>query len=148
MNFAYSGSYCLRTSRQDLNEKELWETYTTLTKVEAAFECLKSELSFRPVFHRHEYRADGHLFIGVLANHLLNVISIRLKKKDIHLSWNKIREILSTHILLTTSTKTKSGQIILVRQSSQAEYIHSEIYKSLGISNKPVKRIITKYSIL
>lgn len=148
MNFAYSGSYCLRTSRQDLNETELWETYTTLTKVEAAFKCLKSELAFRPVFHRREYRADGHLFIGVLAYHLLNAISIRLKEKDIHLSWNKIREILSTHILLTTSMKTKSGKIILVRQSSQAEYIHSEIYRSLGISNKPVDRVITKYSIL
>ena len=148
MKFSYSGSYCLRTSRQDLNEQELWETYTTLTKVEAAFKCLKSELAFRPVFHRREYRADGHLFIGVLAYHLLNAISIRLKEKDIHLSWNKIREILSTHILLTTSMKTKSGKIILVRQSSQAEYIHSEIYKSLGISNKPIERIITKYSIL
>jgi len=109
---------------------------------------LKSELAFRLVFHRRKYRADGHLFIGVLAYHLLNAISIRLEEKDIHLSWNKIREILCTHILLTTSMKTKSGNIILVRQSSQAEYIHSEIYRSLGISNKPIERVITKYSIL
>jgi len=148
MNFSYSGSYCLRTSRQDIDEKELWKTYTTLTIVEAAFKCLKSELAFRPVFHRREYRADSHLFIGVLAYHLLNAIRVRLKEKDIHLSWNKLREILSTHILLTTSMRTKSGKIILIQQSSQAEYINNEIYNSLGISNKPIEKIITKYSIL
>jgi len=145
MNFNYSGSYCLRTSRQDLDEEELWKTYTTLTMVEAAFKCLKSELAFRPVFHRREYRADSHLFIGVLAYHLLNSIRIRLKEKDIHLSWNKLREILSTHSAVTTSMKTKSGEIILIQQASQAEYIHNEIYKTLGLSNKPLSRVITKY---
>lgn len=145
MNFNYSGSYYLRTSRQDLDEKELWNTYTTLTMVEAAFKCLKSELAFRPIFHRREYRADSHLFIGVLAYHLLNSIRIRLDETDIHFSWNKLREILRTHTTVTTSMKTKSGKIILIQQASQAEYIHNEIYKALGLSNKPLRRIITKY---
>jgi hypothetical protein len=146
MNFNYSGSYCLRTSRQDLNERELWETYTTLTRVEAAFKCLKSELAFRPVFHRREYRADSHLFIGVLAYHLLNAIRVRLNGSDIHFSWNKLREILSTYTILTTSMRTKSDKIVLIQQSSQAEYLHNEICKSLGLGNRRLNRIITKYS--
>ncbi len=72
MNFNFSGSYFLKTSRQDLDEKQLWELYVTITLVEAAFRSLKSELAFRPVFHRKEYRADSHLFIAVLAYHLMN----------------------------------------------------------------------------
>jgi transposase len=38
-----------------------------LTDLEAVFRSLKSELGLRPVFHHKEERADGHLFITVLA---------------------------------------------------------------------------------
>jgi len=43
------GVYCLRSNRVDLDEKTLWQLYTTLTEVEASFRSLKTELGFRPV---------------------------------------------------------------------------------------------------
>lgn len=144
MNFRFSGSYFLKTSRQDLNGKELWELYTTLTLVEAAFRSLKSELAFRPVFHSKEYRADSHLFIAVLAYHLLNVIRTRLLDRDIHISWEKLREIMQTHCSLTTTMKTKKGEKIVVQQASEAEYIHREIYRAVGLSSRPMTKKITK----
>ena len=145
MNFNFSGSYFLKTSRKDLDGKELWDLYTTLTLVESAFRSLKSELAFRPVFHSKEYRADSHLFIAILAYHILNVIRIRLLDKKIHLSWGKLRKVMGTHSLVTTTMKTKKGKNIILRQASEAEYLHRQIYDALGLSCSPIKKKITQF---
>ena len=63
---AHPGVYCLRSSETEWDEETLWRTYATLTDVEAVFRSLKSELGLRPIFHRKEARAEGHLFIAVL----------------------------------------------------------------------------------
>lgn len=51
-----------------------------LTDLEAVFRSLKSELGMRPVFHQIAERVSGHLFISVLAYHLVHSIRYRLKK--------------------------------------------------------------------
>jgi len=145
LNFNFSGSYFLKTSRKDLDETELWELYSGLNTIEAAFRSLKSELAFLPIFHRKEERAESHLFIAVLAYHLLNSIRIRLLEKDIHISWQRLRKLLSTHTSVTTILKSDSGKNILLQQAAEAEYFHSEIYKALGLKNRPIEKIITKY---
>ena len=66
----HPGVYCLRSSETDWDEDTLWRTYTTLTDVEAVFRSLKSELGLRPIYHRKPRRADGHLFITVIAYQL------------------------------------------------------------------------------
>ena len=67
----FSGAYYIRSSRTDLDEKELWSLYMMLGRVDESFRCLKSELGMRPVYHRKDPRQEGHLFIAVLAYHLL-----------------------------------------------------------------------------
>ena len=51
----FSGSYYIRTNRQELSEVDLWSLYIMLTQVENAFRCLKSELGFRPVYPMKYY---------------------------------------------------------------------------------------------
>jgi len=58
----------------------LWRLYTTLTKVEDAFQALKTDLGFRPVHHQIARRTEVHLFISVLAYHLLISIEYQLQK--------------------------------------------------------------------
>ena len=48
-------------------------TYFTLTDLEAVFRSLKSELGLRP-YHHKPIRAEGHLFITVIAYQLVQVI--------------------------------------------------------------------------
>jgi transposase len=67
----YDGSYFVRTDRTDLRAEKIWSIYVMLTSVEDAFRCLKSELGLRPVHHRKANRIEAHLFISVLAYHLL-----------------------------------------------------------------------------
>jgi len=136
----FSGSYFLRTSRTDLDEKELWALYITLTTVEDAFRSLKSELALRPVYHQKKDRADAHLFITLLAYHLLNTIAVKLRQHNIYMRWNRIREFLSTHVRITTAIKEKNGKQIYIRNSSVAEPFHRAIYNALNLSHIPLQQ--------
>ncbi len=135
----FSGSYFLRSSRKDLDRVKLWNTYVMLNKVEDGFRCLKDELKLRPIHHQKEERSDGHLFITVLAYHLLNSIRVRLESAYINMRWKRIRTFLSTHALVTTSLTTESGRRINIRQCSDPETFHRNIYRALKLKLTPLK---------
>ena len=59
----------------------------SLTRAENAFRCMKSPLSERPIFHHIEHRVESHIFLCVLAYHLLVAIETTLLRQDIHTSW-------------------------------------------------------------
>ena len=139
------GVYCLRTNRQGVNEQELWDNYNTIRDVEDAFRCMKSDLGLRPIRHHIERRSDGHLFITVLAYHILHAIRFKLRMKGIHDSWSKIREILSTHTRNSTTQKREDGKVIHIRKSSRPESHQKVIYDALNIASVPggvVKKIL------
>src|SRR5437762_10438648 len=71
------GSYVLKTDRQDLTADEIWRTYILLTRVEDAFRDIKSPLVERPIFHPLQNRRHTHIFLCVLAYHLLAAIDHR-----------------------------------------------------------------------
>ncbi len=138
-----SGIYCLRTDREDLNEQQIWDIYTMLTDIEDAFRCMKSELGLRPVYHQKEVRCDGHIFITLLAYHLLHTIRFKLRQKGLHLCWTTIRKQLSTQIRITTTMKREDGKMIHIRKSSRAEPPHQEIYNALNLPHQPGKTVKT-----
>ena len=72
----HPGVYCLRSNQTDWDEETLWRTYVTLTDLEAVFRSLKSELGLRPIFHHKPIRAEGHLFISVIAYQLVQLIVV------------------------------------------------------------------------
>ena len=144
MDYRFSGSYWLRTSLLDLDEQEIWSLYMTLNHVESAFRSLKSELDFRPIFHQLEKRSEAHLFIAVLAYHLLNAIRYKLLAADIHWSWKSVREIMGSHCMVTSTMQTKDNHALTIRDCSSLEEHHITIYNALHISHKPLKRRRTK----
>ncbi len=147
----FPGVYCLRTSHKDLNEDVLWQTYTMLTDLEAVFRSLKSELGLRPVFHQITERVTGHLFISVLAYHLVHSIRYRLKRVDITNSWSGLREQLAGQNRITVSMHCKNDDVVHVRKSTRPEPRQQKIYSALGISSHPgttVKKIINKSSAI
>ena len=137
----YSGSYFLRTSLMHLKEEEVWSIYNTLTNVESAFRSLKEEICLRPLYHRKEERSDAHIFIAVLAYHLLNVIRCRLGNSGIKMQWKRLRRFLSTHVRVNTSMTTKDARRIVLRNSSVPEQFHLMIYHALGIKPNPLRSV-------
>ncbi len=147
----FPGVYCLRTSHKDLDEDALWRAYTMLTDLEAVFRSLKSEFGMRPVFHQITDRVTGHLFISVLAYHLVHSIRHRLKQADIVTSWSGLREQLAGQNRITVSMHCKNDDVVHVRKSTRPEPRQQKIYSALKIRSHPgttVKRIINKSSAI
>jgi len=136
------GSYVLRTDRQDLTADEIWRTYMLLTRVEAAFRSMKSPLMERPIFHHLKHRTQTHIFLCVLAYHLLAAIEKRFLDQGIHTSWWSIRQQLSTHQVATIVLPTNNGMVLRIRKGGTPEPDQKKIYEVLKIPcqvMKPVK---------
>lgn len=137
----FSGRYRLRSSRTDLSDQELWHLYNMLTHVEASFRSLKDELSLRPVYHRVSRRIQGHVFLTVLAYHLLCVIQRALHKKGLRYHWSTLRHHLHGQVRVTTTMLNDKGQVIHIRHTSEPEPIHVTVYRALGLSLRPLKTV-------
>lgn len=134
------GSYIIRTDRNDLSDQEIWQTYTMLTRVESAFRDMKTPLMERPIFHQLERRVQTHIFICVLAYHLLALIEKLFRNKGIATSWETIRNELKTHHVATTVIPYTDRQHVLrLRRGSTPEAQHTLIYDTLGIPHEPVQ---------
>ena len=136
------GGYVLKTDRQDLTADEIWRTYMLLTRVEAAFRGMKSPLRERPIFHHLQDRTQTHIFLCVLAYHLLVAIEKRFLDGGMHTSWSTLRQQLSTHQVVTVVLPTTDGKILKIRKATTPEPVHKEIYATLKIPMelmKPVK---------
>jgi len=137
------GGYVLKTDRQDLTGEEIWRTYILLTRVEAAFRAMKSPLLERPIFHHLEKRTQTHIFLCVLAYHLLVAIEKRFLDRGVHTSWWTLREQLSTHQVVTVVLPTKDGKVLKIRKGTTPEPIHREIYTTLQIPAEVMKPVKT-----
>ena len=137
------GSYLLRSNRDDLTAEEAWRIYSLLTRAENAFRNMKSPLAERPIFHHLERRVDTHIFLCLLAYHLLVAIEKTLLDKGVHTSWDTVRDILSTHQISTVVLPTSDGSELRIRQASKPEPQHEEIYNYLDVTHKIIKPVKT-----
>jgi hypothetical protein len=137
------GTYLLKTDREDLSEDEIWRTYMLLTRVESAFRSMKSPLSERPIFHHLEHRVQTHIFLCVLAYHLLVSIEKMFLDVGIHTSWATLRDTLRSHQVLTVVLPASNGDVLKIRKASTPEPAHKEIYQTLGIPHQVMKPVKT-----
>jgi transposase len=137
------GGYLLKTDRPDLSDEEIWRLYILLTRVEDAFRDMKSPLMERPIFHHLKHRVQTHIFLCVLAYHLLVAIEKRCLDQGIHTSWATLRAQLSTHHIQTIVLPATNGQTLRIRKGSTPEAIHREIYRTLRIPHEVMKPVKT-----
>ena len=93
-------------------------------------------LGLRPNYHQLEERVDGHVFISVLADHLLSWIRVQFESSGDTRDWRTIWRILRAHSITTTSLALIDGRIIHIRKSSVPDAEQALIYKILGIDWK------------
>ena len=143
MAASLDGSYLLRTDRQDLSAEEAWRIYASLTRAENAFRCMKSPLSERPIFHHLEHRVESHIFLCVLAYHLLVAIEMTLLRQEIHTSWATVRDLLATHEIATIVLPTDQNGVLRIRRSATPEPDHRVLYEALGVSTEIIRPVKT-----
>jgi transposase len=137
----FQGAYVLKAFGLDWTSKEFWNTYVMLTRVEEGFRCLKSELGLRPIFHQINRRVEGHLFITVIAYHIMQTVLYQLQLSGIEVRWKTLRQIMATQVRVTTGMQAKDGRQLRVRSSTTAEPFQKEIYHALGINPRAGKTI-------
>ena len=133
------GGYLLRTDRHDLTGPEAWQLYMTLTRAESAFRAMKSPLAERPIFHQLQRRVETHIFLCVLAYHLLVAIETTLLAHGLHTSWATVREALATHQVVTIVLPTDRGRILKIRKGTTPESAHKEFYRLLNIPEEIIR---------
>ncbi|MEA1928429.1 MAG: IS1634 family transposase [Candidatus Auribacterota bacterium] len=127
------GCYVIETQHKEESGINIWKLYMTITRVEGAFRSIKTDLGTRPIYHQLGRRTAAHLFISVLAYHLLISIEYQLSLRGDKRRWSTIREVLGTHSRNTIIMTDEKDNIHHIRQSGQPEAIHLDIYKKLDI---------------
>lgn len=137
------GTYLLKTSRQGLQDHEIWLLYSLLSRIENAFRSLKTPLGERPIFHQLQHRAETHIFLCVLALHLLVAIEKTLRDQGEYTSWTTIRDKVSTHHVSTIKLPASNGDLLTIRQPSTPDPAVRRIYDLLGVPHVVMKTIKT-----
>ena len=141
------GTYVLRTNRLDLCAEEISKLHRSLTTVEESFKNMKGDLGLRPNFHHDDIPTIAHVHVTVLAYHMLAGILKKLQTAGIHNNWNTIRDILATHVRVTTTMNTEDGHVIDVRTCTTPTEKQHTIYNKLHIKHTPLGRKHMKSSV-
>ena len=104
---------------------------------------MKSPLAERPIFHHLEHRVESHIFLCVLAYHLLVAIETTLLRQEIHTSWATVRDLLATHQIATIILPTDQNGVLRIRRSATAEPDHRVLYEALGVPNQIIRPVKT-----
>ena len=126
------GVYLLRSTDKELSADDLWRTYMLLTRVEAAFRNLKTDLSIRPIFHHKENRGDAHVLFAVLAYALAVTIQLRHRQHGGSLTTAALLEALQPLGLAELSYRTTDGNRLMFERAGVPSAEQQAILESLG----------------
>jgi len=76
---------------------------------------------------------QAHIFLCILAYHLLIAIEKTLRDKGIHDSFETVRDVLSSHQVVTLVLPTAGKGVLRIRKGSLPEPEHVRIYDALGV---------------
>ncbi len=97
---------------------------------------MQSPLAERPIYHQREHRVESHIFVCLLAFHLLVAIEKTLLDQGVHTSWASVRELLKTHQVSTVVLPTTNGRCLRIRMGATPDPEVKELYKLLHVTEK------------
>jgi transposase len=116
------GRYLLRSNiTSGRSPEELWQFYTQLTEVEAAFKNLKDDLALRPIHHQLEHRIEAHIFISFLAYCLHVTLRRRLRDLAPGLTPRAVLGKFATMQMLDVHLPTTDGRTVVLSRYTQPE---------------------------
>jgi len=126
------GRYLLRSNLCGQAPAKLWQFYTQLTQVEAAFKDLKDDLSLRPIFHQLERRIEAHIFVAFLAYCLHVHLRARLRVLAPGVTPRSLLEKFAAIQMLDVHFPTSDGRELIFRRYTQPEKDHKMLLTQLG----------------
>nr|MBQ4455764.1 transposase [Clostridia bacterium] len=134
-----AGYNLLVTSETKMKDKDIYDTYHNLWRIEESFRIMKSDLDARPVFLQRENTIKGHFFIcyiTVLLERLLQFIELKneFSSSDIYSFFKELKVVKDEHININI---TASNDFI----KSLAEKTKLPILNSRS-SEKQIKKVL------
>lgn len=150
-----NGTYFLRTNVSDLDEKTTWDYYNLIREIECSNRQLKTDLNLRPIYHQKDDRSDGHIFLGLLAYWIVNIIRHQMKKANKKKKmadpnpkaeyptpyWTEIVRIMSTQKAVTSEAVNTLGEKVEMRICSTPTEQAADIYSMLNYKQMPFRKI-------
>ena len=134
------GQYFLRYSKENLTEKEIWDSYNLTREVESSFRCLKTDLNIRPIHHQKDAYIEPHIWLGIVAYQVVNYIRQTLKENNINYSWTTILEKMKTQKTSIISMNTKESKRIYMKLCTRPNDEVKNIYDTLNFKYRPYVR--------
>lgn len=88
----YAGMWVLRTSRKEIDGKNVVKIYKGLQRLEEAFREIKDVLMVRPIGHRRDDHTEVHIWICVLAYLLEKIAEEKVRQNNVELTGHGVFE--------------------------------------------------------
>jgi transposase len=137
----FDGYSAIEYSREDLSAEEVIEQYHKLYKIEESFRILKSTMRTRPIYLRTREHIEGHFVICFFAFLLERELELRLRRRQIEFSSEKIKKALNT---VEFSEVEIEGQKYYLK--GKQDKLSSEIFSLLRI--KQPRHLLSKEEAL
>ena len=111
--------------------------YKTIREIEATFRTVKTDLPFRPIYHKNDDSNKAHLRLGLLAYWLVNTIRHQLKKKDSHSRRHEIVRTMNSQKALTTLAQNIDDEVIMLRRCLEPKRQVRKLYDALKYKYAP-----------
>ena len=149
------GTYFLRTNVKTLDEKTAWDYYNLIREIECSNRQLKTDLNLRPIYHQKDKRSEAHLFLGLLAYWIVNIIRHQLKKENEKKKkadpdpkaeyptpyWTEIVDIMKTQKVVKSEAINTLGEKVEMLICSTPREEAAEIYSMLNYKPIPFRKI-------
>lgn len=110
---------------------EVLEVYKGLWQIEAAFRVNKHDLKMRPIYHWSPRRIKAHILLCFIAYSLVSIVRYKLKKSNIKISVEELREEL-TRVQVSIVKDKKTGKRFTL--PSKITPTQKAIYKTFNLS--------------
>lgn len=127
------GHYLLRTNLTGEQPESLWNMYMQLTRVEAAFKSLKSDLAIRPIHHYVEPRVEAHIFVAFLGYCLTATLQMRLRAHAPGLTPRAVLEKLATIQLIDVHIPVVDSRHLVMRRYTQPDKTQALLLERMAL---------------
>jgi transposase len=128
------GHYLLRTSLKAETPEVLWQRYTQLTNIEAAFKCLKSDLNIRPIHHRIQPRMEAHIFVAFMGYCLMATLQMRTRIHAPGLTSRAVLDQLAAIQMIDVHIPVTDGRCLVMPRHTEPEPEQRLLLDKLGLN--------------
>ena len=126
----FDGFFGIQTNLDEVNAKDILDTYRGLWQVEQTFRIAKSTLEIRPVFHYNTNRIRAHFLICYISLVLIRYVEFELKKNHLHYPVDQLHILLNQMRVVNMHHADKKMYVILEDTPPELPLI----YKALHIA--------------